>query len=107
MYDCGFSWEDHLRLRETLGGIDGKFLVSYNDCPEIRELYRGYEFFDFKRIHPMVQKYEAGRQFPELLIANYDLYEREKTKPRQISLLDDYSDSKAMERILRNGILQK
>ena len=107
VYDCGFSWEDHLRLRETLGGIEGKFLVSYNDCPEIRELYRGYEFFDFKRIHPMVQKYEAGRQFPELLIANYDLYEREKTKPRQISLLDDDSDSKAMERILRNGILQK
>ena len=55
----------------------------------------------------MVQKYEAGRQFPELLIANYDLYEREKTKPRQISLLDDDCDSKAMERILRNGILQK
>lgn len=26
----------------------------------------------------MVQKYEAGKEFPELLIGNYDLYERER-----------------------------
>ena len=107
VYECGFAWEDHIRLREALGGIQGKFLVSYNDCPEIRELYRGYKFFDFKRVHPMVQKYEAGRQFPELLIANYDLYGRERQKSRQISLLDNINDSIAMEVILKNGILQK
>ena len=40
MYDVAFGWDDHVRLRDTLGEIKGKFLLSYNDCPEIRELYR-------------------------------------------------------------------
>lgn len=88
VYDCGFTWEDHVRLHDTLASASGKWLVSYNDCEEIRELYKGYEIFDFTRIHSMVQKYEAGKEFPELLIGNYDLYEREKAKPRQLTLFD-------------------
>ena len=53
VYDCGFTWEDHLRLYHALAGMKGKFLLSYNDCPEIRELYKEYNFFDFKRVHSM------------------------------------------------------
>ena len=90
-----------MRLRDTLADIKGNFLVSYNDCPEIRELYKGFEFCDCKRIHSMVQKYDAGREFPELLIANYELYARERQKSRQISLLDNESDPNAIEKILR------
>lgn len=90
VYQCGFTWEDHLRLRNTLINAESKFLLSYNDCPEIRELYDGCMFFDFKRIHSMVQKYEAGKEFPELLIANYDMFEREKAKPTQLTLFGLY-----------------
>lgn len=76
------------------------------DCPEIRELYQGYEFFDFKRVHSMVQKYEAGREFPELLVGNYDLYEKEREKPRQLSFLELQEEPcQDVERILREGIL--
>lgn len=78
VYECGFTWEDHMRLFRVLSECKGQWLVSYNDCPEIRELYRDYNQFSFTRIHSMVQKYEAGKEFPELLIGNYDLYEREK-----------------------------
>lgn len=88
VYECGFAWEDHVRLRDTLARTEGKWLVSYNDCEEIRKLYEDYVFFDFKRVHSMVQKYEAGKEFPELLIGNYDLYERERAQPRQLTLLD-------------------
>lgn len=35
--DVGFKTADHIRLRDSLLDIKGKFLVSYNDCPEIRE----------------------------------------------------------------------
>ena len=56
VYDCGFTWEDHLRLYHALANMKGKFLLSYNDCPEIRELYKEYNFFDFKRVHSMAQK---------------------------------------------------
>ena len=91
VYECGFGWDDHLRLHRTLTGAKGKFLLSYNDCPEIRGLYAGCEFFDFTRVHSMVQRYEVGREFPELLVANYDLYEREKAKPDQLTLFEEKS----------------
>lgn len=34
---------DHIRLAELLHAHEGGFILSYNDCPEIRELYRDYE----------------------------------------------------------------
>ena len=89
VYDCGFAWDDHLRLHRVLTAAQGKFLLSYNDCPEIRALYAGHQFFDFKRAHSMAQRFEAGKEFPELLVANYDLTERKRAEPKQISLFDE------------------
>ena len=105
VYECGFGWEDHVRLRDTLAQSDGKWLVSYNDCEKIRELYQGYELFDFKRIHSMVQKYEAGKEFPELLIGNYGLYERERERPRQMTLREIAGEkTDDIQKILKEGI---
>lgn len=67
MYAVGFDWSDHVRLRDTLAGIKDKFLLSYNDCPEIRQLYEGFSFFDFSRARSMAQWCEAGKKFKELL----------------------------------------
>lgn len=106
MYEIGFGWDDHVRLRETLGRIKGKFLLSYNDCPEIRELYDGFSLFDFSRTHSMAQRYEAGKEFKELLIANYDYYERENAKPKQLTLFDIYGDENYdYEKILKESII--
>jgi DNA adenine methylase len=84
MYAVEFAWEDHVRLRDTAATMQGKFLLSYNDCPEIRELYEGFPMFDFTRVHSMAQRYEAGKEFKELLIGNYDLSAREKAEPAQM-----------------------
>ena len=84
MYAVEFAWADHVRLRDTAANMQGRFLLSYNDCPEIRELYGGFSVFDFTRVHSMAQRYEAGKEFKELLIGNYDLFEREKSKPTQM-----------------------
>lgn len=106
MYEVGFGWDDHVRLRETLGRMKGKFLLSYNDCPEIRELYDGFSLFDFSRTHSMAQRYEAGKEFKELLIANYDYYERENAKPKQLTLFDIYGDENFdYEKILKESII--
>ena len=105
VYDCGFTWEDHIRLYHALAGMKGKFLLSYNDCPEIRELYKEYSFFDFKRVHSMAQKYEAGKEFPELLTANYDLFERERQKPYQLTLFDSVNKPMDYEKILKENII--
>ncbi len=107
VYDCGFTWEDHQRLHKALSEIKGKFLLSYNDCPEVRDLYSGCTFFDFKRVHNMVQRYEAGKEFPELLIANYDVFERQKERGSQLTLFDLYGDEPYnYEKILKEGVIE-
>lgn len=106
MYDVGFGWDDHVRLRDTLKQIKGKFLLSYNDCPQIRELYKDFSIFDFSRTHSMAQRYKAGAEFKELLIGNYDLYEREREKPRQLTLFNIYGDEDYdYEKILKECII--
>ena len=107
MYAVGFNWNDHVRLKDTLSKIQGKFLLSYNDCPEIRELYKGFSMLDFSRTHSMAQRYEAGKEFKELLISNYDLYERERSKPQQLTLFSCYGDDNYdYEKVLKECIVQ-
>ena len=87
-YEVVFRKEDHVRLRDTLKEIQGKFMVSYNDCEYIRELYRDFQIEAVTRINNMAQRYDSGSEFPEVLIANYDMGERKKNQPRQISLFE-------------------
>mgnify|MGYP000735536646 FL=1 len=105
MYEVGFGWDDHVRLRDTLKNIKGKFLLSYNDCDEIRKLYNGFSVFDFSRVHSMAQRYEAGKEFKELLIGNYDLYEREKAKPKQLTFFENENTNFDYEKILKECII--
>ena len=71
----GFTEADHIRLRDALMRIEGKFLLSYNDDAFVRGLYDrpGIYLMETTRINNIKQRYDNGAQFPELLIANYDL----------------------------------
>ena len=86
----GFKKEDHIRLRDTLMGIEGKFLLSYNDCSFIRELYDApnIQIESYTRINNIKQRYDNGAKFPEILVANYDMHEREINSPSQINLFE-------------------
>jgi DNA adenine methylase len=86
----GFTKKDHIRLRDALMGIQGKFLLSYNDDEFIRELYDapGIQLFSTTRINNIKQRYDPNAQFAELLIGNYDLRERERHEPSQMTLFD-------------------
>ena len=97
--DVGFGRADHERLCNALMKIKGKFLLSYNDCPEIRELYsrEGIMIESTTRLSNIAQRYDAGKQYPELLISNYDTYE-EGVLARQLTLFDDLEES---EKILK------
>lgn len=71
-YPDRFMPEDHVRLKGALDKIHGKFLLSYNDCDYIRELYNGYRIIEVDRMHNLVQKEGAGKpRYKELLIKNY------------------------------------
>ena len=105
VYDAEFGWDHHVLLRDTLAKCKGKWLVSQVDCQEIRYLFRDYQILDFKRIHPMVQKYAPGKQFGELLIGNYDLLEREREVPLQMSLNELLGETIPVEQILKERII--
>lgn len=65
---------DHERLREVLGNIKGRFLLSYDDYPKIRELYKGFEMIEVERLNGINNRSDVENRkkiFKELLIANY------------------------------------
>lgn len=69
-YPDRFNPEDHERLRECLGNIKGKFVLSYNDCQQIRDLYEGYKVVEVDRADNLVNKSES-RRYKELIIMNF------------------------------------
>lgn len=74
---------DHERLREVLGNVKGRFLLSYDDSPKIRELYKGFEMIEVERLNGINNRSDVENRkkiFKELLIANYpikELHERQ------------------------------
>ena len=92
--DVGFTKADHIRLADRLSSIEGKYLLSYNDCPEIRELYesRGARIESISRLSNIAQRYESGKQYDELIISNYDTQEN-RDSIRQLSFADMIDDT--------------
>ena len=80
---CGYAVTstadfDHERLRDTLKNIKGRFLLSYDDSPKIRELYKGFEMVEVERLNGINNREGTNREnkiFKELLIANYPIKE--------------------------------
>jgi len=85
-YAVEFPKRDHVRLRNTLAACKGKWMVSYNDCEYIRELYQGYYITSVTRLNNLAQRYDKGCEYPELVITNYDPEERKRAGPQQINL---------------------
>lgn len=38
-----FSRDDFAALSEALKGLEGRFILSLNDRPEVREIFKGYD----------------------------------------------------------------
>lgn len=87
--DVGFGKKDHYRLAQALLNIKGKFLLSYNDCDFIRELYDhdGIYIESINRINNLAQRYDGGSQYAELLISNYDTSQLRK-QSKQMTLFE-------------------
>lgn len=75
-------------MRDTLTASKGKFLVSYNDCEFIRELYKDFQIESVSRLNNLAQRYDNGSEYAEVLISNYDTGERLLDMPSQLNLFD-------------------
>jgi DNA adenine methylase len=67
-----FTKEDHLRLRDTLASVQGKWLLSINDHPEVRHWYADFPM-DAVDVLYSISRQKSGRKCGELLISNYAL----------------------------------
>ena len=90
-YAVVFTKEDHIRLRDTLKKIRGKFLLSYNDCEFIRELYKDYYIESVTRLNNMALRYDNEAEFPEILVSNYNPMESVSLS-KQLDLFDISDD---------------
>ncbi|RMD04892.1 DNA adenine methylase [Clostridium autoethanogenum] len=71
-YQAKFSEEDHMRLYDCLNNVKGKFILSYNDCEFIRDLYKNFNIDEVVRNHNLVGKYKnKDHKYSELIIRNY------------------------------------
>lgn len=66
-----FDIDQHKRLRDILGGIKGRFVLSYNDCPFVRELYNGFAIDEAVRQLNLASKYGTKKTYRELIIKNF------------------------------------
>ena len=61
---------EHDNLAEILKSIEGKFVLSYNDCDEVRELYEGFIIEEVSLVYS-ISKDNNDIVGNELIIRNY------------------------------------
>ena len=95
-----FLRSDHQRLAAILLRAEGLWLLSYNLCPEVLELYQqpGILIEQVDRINNMAQRYEGGAVYQEVLISNYDT---RKSAQAQLYLFEPAAEER---KILWNGL---
>lgn len=66
-----FTKEDHERLYNIVKDVKGKFLISYNDCEYIRELYKDFKIEEVTRFSNLTAALDEKKEYKEILIKNY------------------------------------
>ncbi len=70
-YGVKFGKEEHLKLRDILQNIKGKFILTINEHEEVRSWYSGY-YFTEAQVKYSVSKESKGRcMYKELIITNF------------------------------------
>lgn len=71
-YQEKFSKDDHVRLRDKLKDVKGKFILSYNNCDFIKELYKDFDIREVNRNSNLKNRYnDKDNVYKEILIKNY------------------------------------
>ena len=70
-YDNKFGEDEHIILLDKLKNLKGKFLLTINDHPKVREWYKDFNIKEVE-VNYSVSKDEKGRgKYKELIITNY------------------------------------
>lgn len=69
-YDVEFCEKDHLRLKDALCKLQGKFILSYNNDPYIQNLYKDFRIREVDRRNSLPAKCNTEK-YRELIITNF------------------------------------
>jgi DNA adenine methylase len=69
LYRYNLEPEEFAKMAEHLGRLKGKFVLSLNDVPDVRTIFKGFRIKSIET--PYTAQKVAGRRFRELLITNY------------------------------------
>ncbi|MBN2711363.1 MAG: DNA adenine methylase [Planctomycetes bacterium] len=72
-YKERFSIEDHLRLENTLAGIKGTAIVSLNDHPQVRGIYRQWHIEEVETKYTIGKTTDRDEKIGEVLISREPL----------------------------------
>ncbi|WP_245161272.1 DNA adenine methylase [Clostridium perfringens] len=70
-YGNTFGEKEHLLLRDKLKNIKGKFLVTINDHPQVREWYKDFNIKEAKVMYSVSNQASARKEYGELIITNF------------------------------------
>lgn len=70
-YGSEFGQKEHLLLRDLLSKIKGKFMLTINDHPEIREWYKDFKIEEVRVAYSISKEQNARKEYGELIITNY------------------------------------
>jgi DNA adenine methylase len=69
LYQFNFKEEDFRELVRLLADLKGKFILSLNDVPEVRSIFRDFRIQSIQLAYSAQKK--IGKRYPELIIKNF------------------------------------
>jgi DNA adenine methylase len=69
LYNFDFTEADFITLEARLHQLRGKFVLSLNDVPDVRRIFRRFDFIEIDLAY--TAQSTAGKRYHELLITNY------------------------------------
>lgn len=69
LYNHNLEHDDFVQMADLLHGLKGKFILSLNDVPEVRAIFKGFTI-RVVELHYTAQK-KPGKTFREVLITNF------------------------------------
>ena len=67
-----FSRDQFTELSQQLGKLKGRFLMSINDVPDIREAFKNFRLASVATTYTVGKKNDSRGTRTELLISNFD-----------------------------------
>lgn len=68
-----FDRSDYVKLAERFASLNGQFILSLNDHPEIRKIFKRFHFKSVNVRYSIAATGDKRKKFPELIISSADL----------------------------------